>query len=485
MMVDDTSHADSTPDNGKESEPSNNNIKRIRSKCSSSKDTSNDVLYAKGAAAQTITNPGNLYFYQLCEARYDEYTKIDASSDPDGKRRTITKEIVDAVIANGGVFRTSGGGKLKYNQAIDKTRDRLRQIGKPKLRPIGFGEHDVVSVMGARVHLYPGNAKWHALVDGYVLSYFRDIVDADTGLYNEDKDQPRKPIKFPKGKGGRFKKGSTNRPRPAYQNDIANEIISTIHERGGKFCDEGLREFSQKEAANKIHNRFKDLKRELISGKRDFKLLDNNTDAAKKKVGECVPDIAVSSSTVASKTTTALSGAEIFRQRLGGFSAVKATVSSIGELRAYKRRERASRRKERASTPKKKRCRQSYDDDDDSFHSAMLRYDGKEDDSDDEEDEVEDETNSDSDSSDMEAKKVKKEKAANDRAERAKRRRSGLAAPTPPKSVEKKKVKKRRRSTYEKEEEEEVAPDPPLSEYELYRLEKIQRNQAKLRQLGL
>ena len=77
-----------------------------------------------------------------------------------------------------------------------------------------------------------------------------------------------------------------------------------------------------------------------------------------------------------------------------------------------------------------------------------------------------------------------KKKAANDRSERAKRRRSGLAASKPPKPVEKK-VKKRRSSMYEEEEEEEAAPDPPLSEYELYRLEKIKRNQAKLRQLGL
>jgi len=44
----------------------------------------------------------------------------------------------------------------------------------------------------------------------------------------------------------------------------------------------------------------------------------------------------------------------------------------------------------------------------------------------------------------------------------------------------KKKVVKKK-----KEEEEEKVPEPPLSEYELKRLEKIQRNKERLASLGL
>ena len=49
---------------------------------STNRDTSNDVLYAKGGASQRMTNPGNLYFYQLCEESYDEYISTKAPTSP-------------------------------------------------------------------------------------------------------------------------------------------------------------------------------------------------------------------------------------------------------------------------------------------------------------------------------------------------------------------------------------------------------------------
>lgn len=146
------------------------------------RDTSNDVLYAKGGASQRMTNPGNLYFYQLCEENYDEYksTKPPTSTGPNedsDKRVAIYTKIVDAVLATGGVFHKQDGSTLSKKEAIAKTRDRLRQIGLPKIRPVGIGEHDVVSVRGAAVQLYPGIKNWHLLIDGYVLSYFAELVD--------------------------------------------------------------------------------------------------------------------------------------------------------------------------------------------------------------------------------------------------------------------------------------------------------------------
>ena len=100
-----------------------------------------DVIYAKGGAAQHMQNAGNLYFYQLCESRYDEYTKLENQPQ---RRNILISEIVDAVLATGGIFRTISGDKMTRKNAMIKTKDRMRQIGKPKIRPMGFGENDVV-----------------------------------------------------------------------------------------------------------------------------------------------------------------------------------------------------------------------------------------------------------------------------------------------------------------------------------------------------
>ena len=40
----------------------------------------NDVITLKGGQAQTTTHAGNLKFYQLCEERFDAFTK-SASTD--------------------------------------------------------------------------------------------------------------------------------------------------------------------------------------------------------------------------------------------------------------------------------------------------------------------------------------------------------------------------------------------------------------------
>ena len=100
-----------------------------------------DVIYAKGGAAQHMQNAGNLYFYQLCESRYDEYTKLENQPQ---RRNILIGEIVDAVLGTGGIFRTISGDKMTRKNAMIKTKDRMRQIGKPKIRPMGFGENAVV-----------------------------------------------------------------------------------------------------------------------------------------------------------------------------------------------------------------------------------------------------------------------------------------------------------------------------------------------------
>ena len=87
--------------------------------------SSKDVL-ARGGAA--LTNRGNVYFNKLCEERYDEYAALDAHhADP--RRLGISREIVEAVLNTGGVFRDSNGGELSLDKATRKARDRLRAIG--------------------------------------------------------------------------------------------------------------------------------------------------------------------------------------------------------------------------------------------------------------------------------------------------------------------------------------------------------------------
>jgi len=471
---------------------SSNSRKRVK------RDTTNDVLYAKGAAAQTMSNPGNLYFYQLCEEHYDEYMKLDPD---DQQRKVIALSIVDKIIAKGGKFHAPSGAGLTKKAAVGKTQDRMRQISKPKLRPSGFGEHDVVSARGAAIHLYPGNAKWHAVVDGYVLSYYRDEIDKN-GMYDLAKE-----AQLNKSKKKFVKKGT--KVRPTYQDDIVEEIISIIHKRGGKFCNERLKEMSHKEVVAKMHNRFKDLKKAMKVGKTFAPHTDDVIAAMKKEGGGA--DL----SSVADIKVKTESGTDIMRKRSGGFSSVKNTVSSVYEMRAYKQK----RSRENRKRPKGMKYEEFEIEDDGSYNSDMLvdesEDEGEEEDSDDNlaVGDYDSEDNNmaaeyikkkaeralkrkikkaaeEYDSDDSMAAEYAKEKAeraakrkqaANNREARAKRRRSGIPLPPLPTPVKKKKkvVKKK------KEEEEEKVPEPPLSEYELKRLEKIQRNKERLASLGL
>ena len=133
--------------------------------------------------------------------------------------------------------------------------------------------------------------------------------------------------------------------------------------------------------------------------------------------------------------------------------------------------------------PKAKKYERFEVDDDASFNSDMLV--------DESEDEGEEEQDSDDnlteesydieDCIDLEAERaMKRKQAANDREDRAKRRRDGIPITPLPAPVKKKKKKAVRIVV-----EEEEVPDPPLSEYELKRLEKIQRNKERLASLGL
>ena len=406
----------------------------------------NDVLYAKGGAAQTITNPGNLRFYQLCEQRYDEFQSLD-SADP--KRRVICTEIVDAITAGGGVFRTATGGVMKRELAINKTRDRMRQISKPKIRPTGFNVDDVVFCKGGKNFLYPGNSKWRTLLDGYVLSYFREVVA--NGMKN-----------------GRLP-GFAAR-RPSYQREIVDETIRIIHSRGGRFLDEGLQELSHEGAAEKTHCRFKDLKKELIAGTRTF--LPQSA-VEKKKEAEA-------SSAVAAKCDDkdVKPGTEILLNRSGGFTSAKTLVTSASELKALEKKRRTEERKSRKGKKKAAksiwgRGRQKDEEDDDSFESAKLDSDN------DAESSSDDDDCEDSNLEDMATKRINKRQQKEARKERAKRRKSGIAAA--PQQPQK---KKRRRPKVE-ERSRSPSPEHPLSQYELQRLEKIKRNQSKLAELGL
>lgn len=487
-----------SPDDCKPSPPksSSNSRKRVK------RDTTNDVLYAKGAAAQTMSNPGNLYFYQLCEEHYDEYMKLDPD---DQQRKVIALSIVDKIIAKGGKFHSPSGAALTKKAAVGKTQDRMRQISKPKLRPSGFGEHDVVSARGAAIHLYPGNAKWHAVVDGYVLSYYRDEIDKN-GMYDLAKE-----AQLNKNKKKFVKKGE--KVKPTYQDDIVEEIISIIHKRGGKFCNERLKEMSHKEVVAKMHNRFKDLKKALKNCKTFAPHTDDAIAAMKKEGGGA--DLSSADDT---KVKTE-SGTEIMRNRSGGFSSVKNTVSSVYEMRAYKQK----RSRENRKRPKGMKYETFEVEDDGSYNSDMLvdesEDEGEEEDSDDnlavEDYDSEDNNMADDyikkkaekkaeralkrkikkaaeeyDSDDSMAAEYAKEKAeraakrkqaANNREARAKRRRSGIPLPPLPTPVKKKKKVAKKK----KEEEAEKVPEPPLSEYELKRLEKIQRNKERLASLGL
>mmetsp|Transcript_21571 Transcript_21571/g.46920 ORF Transcript_21571/g.46920 Transcript_21571/m.46920 type:complete len:535 (+) Transcript_21571:38-1642(+) len=449
-------------------------------KKSSSHDSTKDVLYARGAAAQIITNPGNLYFYQLCEERYDEFTNFQAK---DPQRRIVAGKVVDSILASGGVFRKVSGGIMSRPKAIDKTRDRMRQIGKPKFRPTGFGENDVVSVKGAAVHLYPGNAKWHALVDGFVLSYYRDLVSdgTDTPLHSPQRERQNGNSRY----SGRFQKGVKGESRlPSHKNEIIDEVLRIIHSRGGKFLDEMLNELTNDEAAFKTSTRFKDVKKLLVNGTKEF--VPYSYDDVVKEEKNCDDNCFVTCTCAPSKIKVEdATTSQIIQNRLGGFTTAKNVVSSKRELTA-RQRPRPKRKAKQYSRRNSGKKNYSDDDDDDdiSFQSTLLYSDGSSDDDDSLVDEDGDEGDADGGLDNMMPNGADRQAQGEAREERLKRRGSRRVQRH---AGGKQQIKRRkiRRSSSKQEEYRPPSPEHPLSEYELFRLEKIKRNQAKLAELGL
>ena len=144
----------------------------------------------------------------------------------------------------------------------------------------------------------------------------------EKGVQVEDKKKKEQESKD--GTSVEAKKPS-NAPRPSYQNEIVNEIIQIVHSRGGRFLDQAMNELTNKEAAKKTHMRFKDLKRELKCGKRQF--VPHTSAALEAMRGE----VSGSNAAKIGGDSPNVEGAHVYLQkRMGGFSSVKNTVASKG-----------------------------------------------------------------------------------------------------------------------------------------------------------
>lgn len=405
---------------------------------SNSRDDSHDVLYLKGAAAQQTSHPGNLHYYSLCEQRFDEWSVLDCD---DPKRKQICKEIVKEILQSGGVFRKASGGAMDVKGAVEKTNSRFRQIAKPKLRfHTGmYGEDDVVFAKGSRNHMYPGNAKWRTLLDGYAQSYHRDMKMEKPG------EKKRKIY-------------GVSRKRPKYQNDIVYETISIIEKRGGKFLDEKLKPLSHRAIFDKTHARFKDMKREIKAGKLVFGV--THEESKKETLSGEKEDVALNTSALVKVPTRELV--------TPGFTSVKTVVSSKKEGRKILAKK--QRRKGKKFHGNQFKSADEVEFDDISIPSIPS-------------DESELEDGDDAADKEDEGKEDQKEIKDLSRHERRKRRESGQAAPPPLKS---KTVKKRKRSVRTKQERaRSPSPEHTLSEYEQMRQAKMERNRKRLKDLGL
>lgn len=163
----------------------------------------------------------------------------------------------------------------------------------------------------------------------------------EKGVHVEDKKKKEQESKD--GTSVEAKKPS-NAPRPSYQNEIVNEIIQIVHSRGGRFLDQAMNELTNKEAAKKTHMRFKDLKRELKCGKRQF--VPHTSAALEAMRGE----VSGSNAAKIGGDSPNVEGAHVYLQkRMGGFSSVKNTVASKVELR------KVARPKKAVTRPKKRK----------------------------------------------------------------------------------------------------------------------------------
>jgi hypothetical protein len=219
--------------------------------------STNNVLTLKGGAAQQTTHPGNLYYYGLCEEYYPKYQACLQENDNDEneiQRKRSVEKVCNAVVEKvqqngGGIFRNYKGRPMQHKQAVEKTRDRFRQIARPKrVAPTSVSQNDVVWVVGGTNHLFEGNTKCRELIDSYVTKYWPNVYTTsttDTRVEDEDEDDPPSP----------------KRSIPQYQLDIIEEIVDTIHKTGGRFLGYSLRPLSSAAVKEKIHKRFRDLKR--------------------------------------------------------------------------------------------------------------------------------------------------------------------------------------------------------------------------------
>ena len=289
-----------------------------------------DVITLRGGAAQQTTHPGNLTLYKLCEERYAEWfealdgspvgalkSKVGASKSKSGAndgagsasvsvsgsgssgakqyRKGICLEIVRTIQKQGGTFRDGSGRTMSDERAVIKTHDRMRQIAKPKVAPPktvhGGGDRnmntdininmDVVFKPGGANHLYPGNAKWRFLMDGYCTRYFPELFPVQVqegpasvpvpatessskseGIGEHENNVPVPvPVSVPVPDGNKTKRLTPD------QKKIQNEIIDITHERGGIFRGANLKELPREATLQKIHGRFKDMKKMIKAGK--------------------------------------------------------------------------------------------------------------------------------------------------------------------------------------------------------------------------
>ena len=415
-----------------------------------------DVLFLKGAAAQQTTHPGNLAYYALCEAKYEKYAALP---DSHPSKAQICRDIVDEVLRSGGKFRSPTGGTMTHAAAMQKTKDRMRQIAKPKIRPDHVNDNDVVFTRGANNHLYAGNAKWRTLLDHYVLDYYKEYIA--NGL--NDSGGPNK--------------------RQQYQIDIINEITSIVRGRGGTFRrGDNLEELDNDEIIKKTNARFKDLKKQLKKGKvfpqRSAAICITSAASAKVNMEEesTGNDDAARNGNVLAQSAMVTDEKYILKKT--GCTSVKRAVKTKKDLQNLEKEMRpkwhkpASKRVKRSSGPKIK----EDEEDDDGYDSSMLASDNEDDN-----DSVSD------DEEDAHALiRLGSEKQKMDRSERLKRRRSGQ--PASPRRDASKKPRTKKIKKEEKDEEDGGDEDMPkyeLSEYEKLREEKIKRNQQRLVELGL
>ena len=454
---------------------SSNKKRQGRGRPTSKGDDSRDVLFLKGAAAQQTKNPGNLIYYALCEERYDEYA---AFPDNHPSKAEICRGIVDEVLRSGGKFRSPTGGTMTYASALQKTKDRMRQIAKPKIRPDHVNENDVVFTRGANNHLYAGNAKWRLLLDQYVTRFYRDFI----------------------ANGMKDREGASKR-RPQYQIDIINEVVSIIRKRGGTFRrGETLEALTDDEIIQKNVARFKDLKKELRKGRvfpipqrsANGTIACNNTSATSDtiKTEEGSFDASGKDLVVMSFATPAalasVSGQSYTRMlSKPGCTSVKKTVKRAEDLKNLKKETRAKWRRGGGISSRRSNGTRIKDDDEDSgYDSSILPSD---------DDESEGDGSGSSEEEEFAALiRLSKEKQNMDRRERLKRRRLGQPAPAPPRlrstASKRRKVSsipKRQNKEEEGDDDDDEEEAYEKSEYEKLREEKIKRNQRRLVELGL